>query len=474
MSEQAPGLRRSRQMVRRHRILVGILATLGLFAGAAYAVLKPPMPTSAALVVLPQAAQTVNTETNGGPGTDSYVATQVVIASSDPVLAGALHKLGQAISLPTLRSEIHVTSVTSSILSITVTATTAAQAEATANAVARSYVAYVSSTSNQVGNVQANLFEPATSVTGTRSAKRLIIDALAGAIAGALIGVIAALSIGRRDRRLRQRDEIAASVGIPVLASFPVVHPTNAASWMKLLEDYEPGPLQALRLRQAMQQLGVLGRADSSQVAAFSVAVLSLSSDPGALAIGPQLAVFAASLGIPTALVIGPHQVNTATASLRAACSAESPTSSKRPRHLRVSISDGTGIDEHPDTVLTIVVIVVDGGGGGDGAPEVADTIRTATTVLGVSAGRTTAEQLARVVSSAAADREISGILVADPDPADRSPGLAQRVVQVGITPTAGRPTGHDKGHHKVDDPDQTMTFTAKIGSTPPSTEIRR
>ena len=39
-----------------------------------------------------------------------------------------------------------------------------------------------------------------------------------------------------------------------------------------------------------------------------SVAVLSLSSDPGAFALGPQLAVFAASLGIPTALVIGPQQ----------------------------------------------------------------------------------------------------------------------------------------------------------------------
>ena len=43
--------------------------------------------------------------------------------------------------------------------------------------------------------------------------------------------------------------------------------------------------------------------------------------------------------------------------------------------------------------------------------------MRTTATVLGVSAGAATAEQLARVAVVAAADgREITGILVADPD----------------------------------------------------------
>ena len=35
---------------------------------------------------------------------------------------------------------------------------------------------------------------------------------------------------------------------------------------------------------------------------------------PGAVAVGPQLATFAASLGIPTALVVGPQQDATVTA----------------------------------------------------------------------------------------------------------------------------------------------------------------
>ena len=76
MSEQALDLRRSLQIVRRHKIIVGIVAVLGLLAGVAYTVLNPPMLTSTALVVLP-------------PSTHD-MATQVVIAGSNPVLAGAL------------------------------------------------------------------------------------------------------------------------------------------------------------------------------------------------------------------------------------------------------------------------------------------------------------------------------------------------------------------------------------------------
>ena len=50
--------------------------------------------------------------------------------------------------------------------------------------------------------------------------------------------------------------------------------------------------------------------------------------------------------------------------------------------------------------------------------------MRAGVTVLGVSAGAATAEQLARVAVSAAADgRDIAGIIVADPDPADNTTG---------------------------------------------------
>ena len=86
---------------------------------------------------------------------------------------------------------------------------------------------------------------------------------------------------------------------------------------------------------------------------------------------------------------------------------------------MRVTVADDEDVDRQPGAALTIVVAVVDGRG-----PQVADTMHTTTTVLGVSAGAATAEQLARVAVSAADDgRDIAGIIVADPDPADHTTG---------------------------------------------------
>ena len=81
------------------------------------------------------------------------------------------------------------------------------------------------------------------------------IYALLGAIVGAAIGAIIALAVRRSDRRLRARDEIANSIGVPVLASFPVGHPSDPRGWTRLLEDYKPGAMHALQLRKALQQL---------------------------------------------------------------------------------------------------------------------------------------------------------------------------------------------------------------------------
>ena len=73
-----------------------------------------------------------------------------------------------------------------------------------------------------------------------------------------------------------------------------------------------------------------------------------------------------------------------------------------------------------------VVVAVVD-----SETPRVPDTARPATTILGVSAGVATAEQLARVAVSAAADgREIVGILVADPEPTDKTNGQIPQLAQ--------------------------------------------
>jgi hypothetical protein len=146
--------------------------------------------------------------------------------------------------------------------------------------------------------------------------------------------------------------------------------------------------------------------------------VLSLSDDPGALALGPQLAVFAASLGIPTALVVGPQQDANAAATLRTACGVP-PGSAKQSSHLRVAAYDDGDFDGLPGAAFTVVVATVDGQ-----APQMPDTMRATATVLAVSAGAATADQLAKVAVSAAIDgREIAGILVADPEPDDNTTG---------------------------------------------------
>jgi hypothetical protein len=330
-------------------------------------------------------------------------------------------------SLSELSHDIQIGSLTSYIISISAQGKVAADAEATANAVAHSYISYIGSPSSPAGHLSAQLLESATSVTGSSRLKDMLIAGILGGIAGVLIGVIVSLAISRSDPRLRERDQIANSIRVPVLASIPAAHPIGAAGWAKFLEDYNLSVVHAWRLRKALQQLELVGHTQDVSLldgASESILVLSLSSDPGALAVGPQLAVFAASLGIPTVLAIGPQQdVNTA-ATLRTACAA--PASPKRPGSLRVIVCNEGETEILPGAALTVVVAVVD-----ERAPRIPDTMRTTSTILGVSAGAATAEQLARVAVNAASDgREIVGIIVANPEPADNTTGQIPQAAQ--------------------------------------------
>jgi capsular polysaccharide biosynthesis protein len=439
MSQQALDLRRSIQIVRRHRVFVVVVVGLAVLGGAAYAVLKPPMVASTALIALPtsQNSQAAAT-TTGGP--DPFTVTQEVVAGSYQVLADALPNVRPVMSLTELHQIIQVASPSSEIISVTAQGKNAADAEATANAVANSYVSYVNSPHSAVGHLSAQVLDSARTASGPSPTTRIIIYALVGGLAGVLIGVIVVLAIGRSDRRLRARDEIANSIGIPVLASVPVANPSAPAGWTKLFESYKPNAVYSWQMHTALRQLGMpkpgfgrpaynhngssLNQGDLASVydadgGPFTLGVLSLSSDSRALALGPQLAVFAASQDIPTALVIGPQQDVAAAATLRTACAAPSSEASMRHGLLQVAAYDEGGADVAADTTLVVVVAVVD-----SRTPKMPDTMRTNATVIGVSAGATTAEQLARAAVAAAADgREIAGILVADPDPADQTTG---------------------------------------------------
>jgi hypothetical protein len=79
-----------------------------------------------------------------------------------------------------------------------------------------------------------------------------------------------------------------------------------------------------------------------------------------------------------------------------------------------------------PADTLTIAVAVVDGKN-----PRVTGVISAAQTVLAVTAGAVTGEQLTRVAASAAgAGHKLTGILVANPDPDDQTTGRSPQLAR--------------------------------------------
>jgi hypothetical protein len=183
MSQSAQDLRSSRQIFRRYGILILAAVTASLLAGVVTAAFSPAMVTSTALVAL--------------PATTLTAAAAVPIATSDPVLAGALPSLSPGTSLTTVRGEVQASSPGPDVLSVTARAGTAAQAEATANAVAESYIGYAGSAGSPAGHMPAIMLQPAMSGSGAAGLMRLLVGAMLGLAAGVLTGVIAAVAYRR-------------------------------------------------------------------------------------------------------------------------------------------------------------------------------------------------------------------------------------------------------------------------------------
>jgi capsular polysaccharide biosynthesis protein len=408
LTERALDLRRSWHIVRQNWRPVGALAALGLIVGVGYTALSPPGFASSALVALPTSTHDI--------------ATQVVVAGSDPVLTSALGSSDLGQSLQTLRQHVHVTDVTPNILSVGATGDTASAAVRTANSVAASYVAYVHTRGSAGGVVAANLFQPAVEASSQPVVAALGIACGIGVLAGALVGALFVLARFRGDRRLWRRDDIADAVGAPVLASLPVWRPMDAANWADLIGTYKPDVTHAWKVRNALHYLGLSGvistRAPGPD--GFSVTVLSLASDRRALALGPQLAASAAAQGVATTLVVGPQpHADNNTAALRSAVAGHPP---RRPG-LQVAVADDGVLCPSPGATLTVVVSVVNP----ISAPVA--TPRTSATLLAVAAGSVTAEQLAIVASRAAAHgNPIDGVIVADPESADGTTGRLPQV----------------------------------------------
>lgn len=155
-----------------------MLATVG------FALLRPPLLSSKVLVDVPASRQ---------------IQTQALIAGSDPVFLAAGHA-DRALSFEQLLRQVKVVVSSSNLLAITVSAKTAADAQGVADAVARSYVAFVRSPGAPGGQVLAKVAGPASPATRTGLSAWVAETAGFGALAGVVLGVIAAFALVRPRR----------------------------------------------------------------------------------------------------------------------------------------------------------------------------------------------------------------------------------------------------------------------------------
>ncbi|WP_327633730.1 Wzz/FepE/Etk N-terminal domain-containing protein [Kribbella sp. NBC_00482] len=381
MSAQQLDVKKSWRAIRRHRLIVAAVAALGLLGGIAYGLVVPAMHTATSLVVLPPPPAT-DAEKAASAGAQS-IDTQVFIAESEPVLKSAGQNLDPTLTTDQVRGRVKVTAVTQDVIKIDAKGQTARQSMQLANAVAGIYLVYVTSDQNLPGDLGkktgARVLEQATTARGGNILVHLGILGLLGALIGAAVGSVGVLAKARGDRRLRLRDEIADAVGLPVLASVSSYQATDVSDWAYLLEHYSPTAVEAWSLRKTLHHLGLDVRGGPP----VTLTVLSFAGDDKALPLGPQLAALATSIGLPASIVVDAHQ---------------EPAGS---------------------SALTIHLVVVD-----RDAPRLDGSEHTTNTVVALSSGVVTAEELARLaVAAAANDLNIDGLVVTDPDPTDRTIG---------------------------------------------------
>jgi capsular polysaccharide biosynthesis protein len=260
-----------------------------------------------------------------------------------------------------------------------------------------------------------SVVQPATAAIPPTTLDRLLARAPLGALIGILLAAGVLLATARRDPRVRLRDDIADAVGSPVLAAVRSRPQRSVAGWSTLLESYEATPTESWAFRQVLRGLvpadrraepRAAGKVDHPQ----SLTVVSLAGDGRGVAIGPQLAAFASSLGIPTRLATAEGHDRAPT--LWAACAAARALL-PRPGLYAADVLDGETAD------LTITLVVVD-----RRRPDLGDAPTTAATILAVAAGTATEQELARAaVAVDDAGRRIDGVVVADPDRTDRTSG---------------------------------------------------
>jgi hypothetical protein len=179
MNQQESNLPRSIQILGRFKLLIGCMVGLGVLGGLAFAAFTPTASTSSQALV-----------TFTAP---SWSCPQGAICGT-PVF-GPGYVQGQLIKVVPAGVQIKV--LPGNVVSVTATGVTAVQAQKMANVVAWAYASQAGSLSYMGVQPSVTVTHPAGIGSVAASPKQLFNDALLGAVAGLLLGVIAALAGGQ-------------------------------------------------------------------------------------------------------------------------------------------------------------------------------------------------------------------------------------------------------------------------------------
>jgi hypothetical protein len=177
MSQQASDLPRSVRIIGQYKILIGLVAVLGVIFGVAVGALYAPTVTSNRALVEFTAPSCPQGAICGGPMfSPQYVAGEIAAV---------------------LPANVQINLINGNVVDITATGGNSAQAEAAANAAAQSYLSYDASLTYLGEHPSATIIQPAGAASAVTSPKRLFDAGLLGAVFGLLVGVIAALAAGQ-------------------------------------------------------------------------------------------------------------------------------------------------------------------------------------------------------------------------------------------------------------------------------------
>jgi hypothetical protein len=204
--EKPPDDRPSSKGALRPRLLVAVMAVVGLCVGLAYGMTRPQPYRAVSLVQLPP---------NGPSGTDlpgGDIQSQALIATSQIVLTAAGREVHPAESAGALRRQVWVQPVTEEVLKVQVAAPQAPVAVSLANAVSISYIRWVQTSDRELSTLRTHgaraLGEPLASpflleaaTVSSRPAK--LRTALSWAAIGLIAGLAVGMLLGRGSRRRR-------------------------------------------------------------------------------------------------------------------------------------------------------------------------------------------------------------------------------------------------------------------------------